>query len=148
MKYLTVQEIQCVGPDSCEQRINPLMEALFDLEAADAAIADPDLAADLSTGCVDIQMIVDAPDPAAAMVKALATLRAAIHAIGDATPGWETTTAVMHVGPADVADRDMTTKSGYDNPIHSLVAPVDQAADLIAAPGNVPEPIPATGCSG
>jgi hypothetical protein len=35
---------------------------------------------------VDIQMILDADDPAVAMVKALATLCAAIHAIGDATP--------------------------------------------------------------
>jgi hypothetical protein len=94
MKYLTTQEIQCVGPDSCEQRTDPLMEAFLDLEAADHAITDPDLAADLSTGCVDIPMI-----------KALATLRAAIHAIGDATPGWETTTAVMHVAPAHAADR-------------------------------------------
>ena len=105
MKYLTIQEIQCVGPGSCEQRIDPLMEALLDLEAVDAAITDPDLAADISTGRVDIQMLVDAADPAEAMVKALATLRAAIHAIGDATPGWETTTAVMHVAPAHAADR-------------------------------------------
>jgi hypothetical protein len=50
------------------------MEGLLDLEAVDDAITDPDLAADLSTGCVDIQMIVDAADPAVAMVKALATL--------------------------------------------------------------------------
>jgi len=105
MKYLTIQEIQCVGPDSCEQRVDPLMEALLDLEAVDDAVTDPDLAADLGTGCVGIQMIIAAADPAAAMVKALATLRAAIHAIGDATPGWETTTAVMHVAPAHAADR-------------------------------------------
>ena len=108
MKYLTIQEIQCVSPGSCEERIDPLLEALLDLEAVDDAITDPDLAADLSTGCVDVQMIVDAEDPAEAMVKALATLRAAIHAIGDATPGWETTTAVMHVAPANAADRLLT----------------------------------------
>lgn len=109
MKYLTVQEIKCVGPASCEPRLDPLMEALLDLEEADAAITDPDIAADLSTGCVDVQMTVDAADPAAAMVRALATLRAAIHAIGDATPGWETATAVMHVAPADAADRLLAT---------------------------------------
>jgi hypothetical protein len=108
MKYLTIQEIHCVGPDSCGQRVDPLMEALLDLEAVDDAITDPDLAADLSTGRVDIQMIVDAGDPAEAMVKALAAVRAAIHAIGDATPGWETTTAVMHVAPANAADRLLT----------------------------------------
>ena len=105
MKYLTVQEIQCAGPGACEPRLDPLMDALLDLEEADKAITDPDLAADLSTGRVDVQMIVDADDPATAMVKALATVRAAIHAIGDATPGWETATAVMHVAPADAADR-------------------------------------------
>ncbi|MGH3266098.1 MAG: hypothetical protein ACRDNS_29360, partial [Trebonia sp.] len=93
----------------CEPRLDPLMEALLDLEEADAAISDPDIAADVSTGCVDVQMTVDADDPAAAMVKALATLRAAIHAIGDATPGWETATAVMHVAPADAADRLLAT---------------------------------------
>ena len=96
MKYLTIQEIQCVGPDSCEERIDPLMEVLLDLEVVDDAIADPDLGADVAAGRVDVQMIVDAEDPAVAMFKALATLRAAIHALGDATPGWETTTAVMH----------------------------------------------------
>jgi hypothetical protein len=85
MKYLTIQEMKCVGPDSCEQRLEPLMDALLDLEAADAAVTDPDLAADVSTGCVDVQMIIDADDPAVAMVKAIATLRAAIHTIGDAT---------------------------------------------------------------
>ena len=67
------------------------------------------LAADLSTGCVDIRMIVDADDPAEAMVKALATVRAAVHAIVDATPDWETTTAVMHVAPAHAADRLLAT---------------------------------------
>ena len=105
MKYLTVQQVRCVGRESCEPRLEPLMDALLDLEGADAAIEDPDIAADVSTGCVDVQMIIEADDPASAMVKAFATLRAAIHAIGDATPGWETSSAVMHVAPADAADR-------------------------------------------
>lgn len=105
MKYLTVQEIQYVGPGTCEPRLEPLMDALLDLEEADETIMDPDLAANVSTSRVDVQMTVDAEDPAVAIGKALATLRTAIHAIGDATPGWETSTAVMHVAPADAADR-------------------------------------------
>jgi hypothetical protein len=88
LKYLTIQEIQCVGPDSCEEHIDTLMGALLDLEAVGDAITDPDLAVDLSTGCVDVQMIVDAEDPDVAMAKTLATLRAAIHMIGHAAPGW------------------------------------------------------------
>ncbi|HEX6519622.1 MAG TPA: hypothetical protein VF070_06335 [Streptosporangiaceae bacterium] len=106
MKYLTVQEVTYTGPGSFEPRLGPLMDALLTLEAAaDAVIEDPDLTADLSSGRVEVQMVVDAGDPAAAMVTALAALRAAIHAIGDATPGWETATAVMHVAPADAADQ-------------------------------------------
>jgi hypothetical protein len=50
---------------------------------------------------VDVQMTVEAADPAAAMVKALATFRAAIHAIGGSDSGWETTAAVVHAAPAE-----------------------------------------------
>jgi hypothetical protein len=77
------------------------MEALLGLEAADSAVADPDLAAHPGTGCMDVQMTVEAPDPAAAMVKALATLRAAIHAIGGS--GWETTSAIVHAAPTEAS---------------------------------------------
>jgi len=109
VKYLTVQQVKCIGLTPCEKRLEPLMDALLDLEEADASIQDPDIAADVSTGHVDVQMIVDADDPASAMVKAFATLRAAIHAIGDATPGWELSSAVMHVAPADAAERLLTS---------------------------------------
>lgn len=40
MKYLTVQEIHPVGPDTCESRLEPLMNALLDLEEADEAVMD------------------------------------------------------------------------------------------------------------
>jgi hypothetical protein len=105
VKYLTVQEVTYMGSGSFEPRLGPLMDALLALEAADAAIEDPDVTADLSSGLLDVAMIVDGDDPAAAMVRALATLRAAIHAIGDATPGWQTASAVMHVAPADAAEQ-------------------------------------------
>jgi hypothetical protein len=105
MKYLTVQEVSCDDAAAFEARVDRLMEALLGIEAAGGAIIDPDVAADLSKCRLDVQMLVEAADPAEAMVKALATLRAAIHAIGDATPGWETTTAVMHVAPADAPER-------------------------------------------
>jgi hypothetical protein len=105
VRYQTVQQVRCVGPGSCEPRLEPLMDALLDLEETDACIEDPDIAADVSSGCVDVQMLVEADDPASAMVRAFATLRSAIHAIGDATPGWEMASAVMHVAPADAAGR-------------------------------------------
>ena len=48
MKYLTVQEVACIGPESCGSRLDPLMEELLELAATDTAIADPDLAAELA----------------------------------------------------------------------------------------------------
>lgn len=106
MKYLTIQEVQFVGDLSVfDARLDELMTALLDLEDADPAIEDPDLAATLTGGVVEVQMTVEAADPADAMVKALCFLRTGIHQIGDATPGWETQRAVMHVAPADESER-------------------------------------------
>ncbi|GIH71680.1 MULTISPECIES: hypothetical protein [Sphaerimonospora] len=106
MKYLTIQEVLCVGDLSgFEARLDELMNSLLDLAEQDTYIEDPDLAATLTIGRVDVQMTVEAEDPAEAMVKALCALRTAIHAIGDATPGWETDRAVMHVAPLEDADR-------------------------------------------
>jgi hypothetical protein len=101
VKYLTVQEVSCTVPGMFGARLDPLMEALLSLEATDSAIEDPDLTADLGTGRVDVELTVEAPDPAAAMVKALAILRAAIQAVADITPGWQTTPAAMHAAPAE-----------------------------------------------
>lgn len=106
MKYLTIQEVLCIGDLSdFEARLDGLMNALLELAEQDPSIEDPDLAATLTTGRVDVQMTVEAEDPAEAMVKALCTLRSAIHAIGDATPGWETARAVMHVAPVEESAR-------------------------------------------
>ena len=104
MRYLTLQEIRYLGSTSCGPRLAPLMSALLDLEAADPSVVDPDLSADIVSGHVEVQMVIEAGDPAEAMVRALATLRSAIHAIGDATPGWETEAAIMHVAPEDAAE--------------------------------------------
>ena len=100
MKYLTVQEVTYADVPTVGNRLDALMETLLSQEAADSAIEDPDLAVDLSSCRVDVEMTVEATDPAAALVKALATLGAAIHAIGGATAGWETTGAVIHAAPA------------------------------------------------
>jgi hypothetical protein len=50
-----------------------------------------------------------AVDPLAAMSLAIATLRAAISAAGDAASGWETPASVIHVAPADAADSLLVT---------------------------------------
>ncbi|HUN38190.1 MAG TPA: hypothetical protein VMU95_39875 [Trebonia sp.] len=104
MRYTTIQEIRVLGPASCGPRLAPLMAALLDLEAADSSVMDPDLTADITSGVVDVELTVEATEPISALTKAAATLRAAIAAIGDGTPDWETATAAMHVAPSDTAD--------------------------------------------
>jgi hypothetical protein len=104
VRYLTTQEIRYVGAASCGPHLAPLMSALLDIETADPAVSDPDITADISSGFVDVEITVDAADQVAAMSRAIATLRAAIRATGDAAPGWETSGAVMHVAPEDATD--------------------------------------------
>ena len=101
MRYLTTQEIRYVGAASCGPRLAPLMEALLAIEEADHAVSDPDVTADISSGFVDVEITVDADDPVAAVGKALATLRSAVHAAEKAASDWETETAVIHIAPAD-----------------------------------------------
>jgi hypothetical protein len=50
-------------------------------------------------------MIVKALDPAEAAAKALGAVRAAVHAVGDATPGWETAGGMMRIAPAEASER-------------------------------------------
>jgi hypothetical protein len=103
MRYTTLQEIRHLGAASCGPRLAPLMQALLDVEASDESVSDPDLAADITTGWVEVELTVEAEDAIGAITTAVATLRTAIHAAGDATPEWETATAAMHVVPEDTA---------------------------------------------
>jgi len=103
MRYTTIQEIHVLGPSSCGPRLAPLMAALLDLEA-DGSVMDPDLTADITSGVVDVELTVEATEPISALTKAAAALRAAIAAVGEGTPDWETATAAMHVAPEDSAD--------------------------------------------
>jgi hypothetical protein len=80
------------------------MEALLCAEDSNPAIIEPDITADISSGDVEVRMTIVADDPVAAMSVAVATLRVAISATGDAASGWETAASVMHVAPADAAD--------------------------------------------
>jgi len=75
------------------------------VENGDDTITDADIAGTLSTGDVDVQMIVKALDPAEAAAKALGAVRAAVHAVGDATPGWETAGGMMRIAPAEASER-------------------------------------------
>jgi hypothetical protein len=102
--YVVIQEITYAG-DLTGDRLDALMDALMDVEATDPAISDPDLAASPDENSADVQMTVAGADQAEAAAKSLSALRAAIHAIGDAAPGWEMSQGIMHIAPAALLDR-------------------------------------------
>ena len=88
MKFYAEIELDAAGPIS-EARFDALADALYDLDAGDSAVENADLGASLADGRATVSMTVDADDPAEAGTRALCAVRAAVHAIGDATPGWE-----------------------------------------------------------
>lgn len=102
MKWQTEMQLRGSGlfDDRC---FDALADALADLDDVDTAVEDTDLTASLSEGWVIVAMVVTADDPADAIRKTVATVRAAIQRIGDATPGWERITdlAPLAVRPAD-----------------------------------------------
>ena len=104
MKFYVEVELNGQGSID-EKRFSMLADALYDLDDSDPEISDTDLGASLTEGRATATMTVEAADPAAAATKALCTVRAAIHAIGDFTPGWEETRSVLRVAPADASDR-------------------------------------------
>jgi hypothetical protein len=64
-EYLVIQEIS-YGGNLSDARLTKLTDALLDVENGDDTITDADIAGTLSTGDVDVQMIVKALDPAEA----------------------------------------------------------------------------------
>lgn len=69
--------------------LSDVIDALEEIEETDAAILQCDLHADLGSGRIEIDVAVDAEDGLAASVLGLSGIRAAIHAAGGSTPGWE-----------------------------------------------------------
>jgi hypothetical protein len=105
MKFYVELQLQANTQPLPEDRFDALADALYDIDAGDPAVEDMDLTASLADSRAVVSMMVVADDPAEACVKALCAVRTAIHAIGDATPGWETESSVMRVAPADIAQR-------------------------------------------
>lgn len=88
-----------------DDRFDALADALYDLDEADPSIGDMSLGASLAEGRAEVSMTVETTDSAAAATKALASVRAAIHAIGDATLGWDTARSVIRVAPTEESER-------------------------------------------
>lgn len=86
MRYETVHAFSYGGPlGEFDEQTDRLYEALLRLDG----VEDPDVAANLSTGAVDVTMVVEAGTGEDAAARAVGALRAAIHEIGGSTPGWE-----------------------------------------------------------
>lgn len=84
-----------------EARFDALADAVYELDVSDPDLSDTDLGASLDERWATVSMTVDAADQAEAGTKALCAARAAIHAIGDGTPRWETARGTMLVAPAE-----------------------------------------------
>ncbi|SBW18967.1 hypothetical protein [Protofrankia symbiont of Coriaria ruscifolia] len=86
MRYYTMTELKASGPlDGLDAYTDLLADALYSLHN----VTDPDLGATLSTGRIDVTMIVDADTLEEALHKSLTATRTAIHVAGGATPDWE-----------------------------------------------------------
>jgi hypothetical protein len=83
------------GSPFADAQFDQLADALYELDAADPALADMDITASLAEGDFFVAMTVDADDLAGAMHKAIAAFRAAMHKVGYGTPGWEQAVASM-----------------------------------------------------
>jgi hypothetical protein len=86
VKYHVLIELKVDAPVAVLDPLSDqLAEALYDLHD----VIDPDLGATLTTGRLDVSMLVEADTLEAALTKAATATRAAVHAVGVATPGWE-----------------------------------------------------------
>ncbi|MGQ0778071.1 MAG: hypothetical protein ACT4NY_27280 [Pseudonocardiales bacterium] len=78
-------ELRCQGTPSAEldAQLDVIMEALI----AEPGGVDADVGADLVAGTVDLCVSVQADDGGAALSRALAFVRSALHGVGIRTPG-------------------------------------------------------------
>lgn len=84
--YLEITcQMQDASRSKMESLFQPLADAVYDL----TGVIDADLGADTERGLFDFTMAVDAADEIAALQAGLAAVRCALHAAGEATPGWE-----------------------------------------------------------
>jgi len=83
------------GEIDLDIHLDQVMTALMAIEAADNRISDSDYVATVKTGFVRINSSAQANSFDEAAAIAMATIRAAIHAVGGFTPGWESNDYVV-----------------------------------------------------
>lgn len=77
-----------ITPEAFHARVMAFADQLMDLEAGDKQLSDTTISGDADETRVTVEMIVFTDDHLCAVMKAITATRAAIHALGDATPGW------------------------------------------------------------
>lgn len=100
--HVTIRLTAADNPDRLEASIDQIMEELVRLAKVDPCISDPSIGAELATGEVEFTLTVDAAEQDFVKV-AVTTIRAAIHAAGEATPGWPTFEPAQEVSAERVA---------------------------------------------
>ena len=89
-----VFHVEEIDRDDLEAQVDALMEALLDLE--DDGFGDSAVGVDLGRAIVDVEVVGRGDSFDEALAKADSSIRAAIHAIGGATPGWVVLTTSQH----------------------------------------------------
>lgn len=92
--YRCTLEVLAVSSTELESVCGSIMDALMDIEAGGNGTMDAAVSVDLGTKLVDIELIARADTYAAAEALADSTVRAAIHAAGGGTGGWQYTPSV------------------------------------------------------
>lgn len=88
--------VDLFGVESIHDRAEAVMGELVNLSEA-GAILDSAVSSDSDRGIVTIEVTTRAPDLDKGVADAVSAMRAAIHAVGDATPGWPTHKDIMEV---------------------------------------------------
>ena len=77
-------------------RAEAVMAELVELSEA-GSILDSSVSSDAQRAVVEIEVTVEADDLDDGIARAMAAMRTAIHAVGDATPGWPSHKDVMEM---------------------------------------------------
>lgn len=105
MNYTFVQRLQVnpVDPDRLSDQCGRIMD-----ELADLGVADPLIGGNMSTGEVEISVMVDADSYLEAVQKAMTVIRTAIHAAEGSTPGWpRLDAAIRSIQAEEVAEAEV-----------------------------------------
>lgn len=78
------------------ERAEAVMAELVEL-SEDGSILDSAVSSDSERAIVDIEVTVNATDLDDGIARSMAAMRTAIHAVGDATPGWPSHKDVMEM---------------------------------------------------